>query len=583
MQVGVSFRNYFEPFFNASVVPKKGEEHHHLLANEVVLDERSPKLKRLREIEPPLLSVGLTRFNLTLLHVCAMTKNHLAAQVLIKKGASLKLQDLHGCTPLHLAAMNRDEILLQQFIAIANKTDQSIRGIRNRLFATAEEIAQSLSLPKYTSDKVVCNFKQGDLPPQPLNSELFKNLTGATYCPHALVSAEAHIKTWLREPEPITFPMTLFHAKYLDFCKKTPLLYLEEEFSSDSTHLSLGLGLRAGENIEKNKILSLYGGQYKERPNSIYSMNQIEADTYCTEAARCNDGFPNCGPVPVLINGIEEPALISFHALQANARLHYNYGFQHTCKWGRYMVSDWESIQSFVSTVDYQNAISRFLIINDLINRSMFMEEEKYLESLYILSKIEYIFDTPAVLFPLIINRKVSFQDVEFIFNYYRSYRKISLQNTHFKQLQIRFDKLKLLIGYINEIPDQAYLGRIKAFLAHLFKNFSSLAVMQEISIIYDNKEDLLGDPETWLTYESQLASELEVKESILSLASHLSDPQKAADAKVKIRKLFKEHAEIFSEITVRFHLIQACSYSRGPQCTQALDDIVIQLFGSSG
>lgn len=546
---------------------------HYLIAtgaSEVDVGIKIKQLKRKKQFAE-VINTKETAYQVTCLHLSVMRGDRNLTERLIANRASLKEQDVNGCTPLHLAAMLENEELLQYLLA---ESDLTIRTLQSRLFATAEEIRSSMREPNYAADKIVGYLKTGNEPPCALTPAQFKSLTGATFCPYLLVTRAQHIVNWLKPPViGVADPFLNDQARL--FISQPAALCFEEERTFDGSK-SLGLGVRTLRSLPCDAVFDFYGGKYSDFSDSIYKMDFVEALHHCTPISRANEGDPNCMLISGWVNGVELPIALTTCPIPEGGWVHYNYGkgSAHSCKWGHYSFAPSDDFEEFVKQVDYEKEVCRNAALVNPPQGSLPPTLNEYLASIRVHNRIEFIFDTPYVLSRLLIEGKIAQSVCKFVLSFFARHRTSCnpQQNAQFKRL---FELMHLLIEVLNKLetcPEKAKSTAIKNYLLKLLDSQRVIVALQELHALLGISTAI----EKWEEYQKEAEKVLEAKEKILHFSIDLLKPEKAEQAKKAIRQLLLEQISFFSLDFAQIHIVQACDFTVDTATAEVLDEIVM-------
>lgn len=477
---------------------KQATLHQIIVSGEI--EQIKVKLKFLRNSNSTsALSAPVSDRKVTPLHLCAMRDKLEAATLLLAEGASLKATDSLGCTPLHIAAMNGNSILLKVFIKHADQQDLTIRGLRNAFFATAEEIESSFSIPNYPKDACV-GYLQADSE-KPLTSSEFKTLTGAEFCPYLVVEKGVHIRNWLHNLMP-PFGSAL-HTKL-------------NEFNSNSSRIALaqgasGLSVRTRGQIPKYEIVDLVGGLLKNE--------QIDTSKHTTLISYAEDGPPTSVAFPVYVHGVEQTAYIALCDHPLGMRVQINHGVLDPVKWGNYLVNPSASLTDFVERGEFLNNLKPLSSEHSTL--------EGYLNHLFCLSILDYIFDTPAVLAYMLLYGKLSPENCNAVLTFFSKHRS---QWTVAKSLQVKTVQdfavnLILIVQALKDFPDSALAQQIKKELWELMQTQKMIWVVQEIAPL---AKDIPTQAQNWQTTLVNMHHSCAVKNGILTSSKETLPPNSA-------------------------------------------------------
>lgn len=510
----------------------------------------------------------LTKYELSPLHVCAMTKNYQAARLFLENKASLNCQDAQGCTPLHLSAMILDDAMLEIFHSEAEKIDASILDIQNLNHATASMIGQSLRLPNYSPQKIVCYYKKGKGPLQPLNAEQFRDVTKSIYFPYILATPEHLMENWrnLKEAStdaPLADFQSYFSAALEEFNVNPPKLYLEEEFSADGS-FSLGLGLKAAEKIPKGKIVALYGGELDPPlPISIYKMGKIEPVRYGNEASRANDSFPNCTTGGLWINGLDQPVFIAAEDIPAGKSIYIDYGIIHQSKWSHYSLFRLKTLEKFYRNLNLKQEYAKYL---EMFRTGNYRFIDTYLEFRYIQAKIKYLLNTPSALAYVFFKEILPYEVGEALLTYEVQFFLNWKADNNKAKFLIEFLRIIItIIKYSKLIVNKALSKEIFNYFARLVLKHSVIVAVQEIFLIEADIEKLLSDRQVWKAHKKKMEQSIKIKEEILDAAVELHLPEKAQTAEQKMKDILHINSKNLN-VNFKFQLEYMCMLALGRQ-----------------
>lgn len=401
---------------------------------------------------------------LTPLHEAVLKGDKQTALHLLETGAAL-LQDDHGCTPLHLAALLEDKGMLELLLKGA---DPSVQRLRNHNLDTYEDILRMLTFPPvYPPDQIVCHVKRGDAL-QAITALQFKELTGTTYCDHLLATKEKLLKKWITLTIDVNEDLA---AKVDAFYEKPPLLYMEEES---------GWGLKAGEVLKPHQILCCYAGELDaDIPSSPYRLVGIEPVRYGNEASRANDGFPNTKPssreYTRYLETIEE--------IQPGEGIYFDYMVKHPVKWGRYAFYRLKEMEEYASHYT----------------------DDKV--------KCCYIFNTPSAIIHLALRNLISCEEL-----FQKPFDELSNlfhwgQSREAKALYTYIQATFKLLAYLKEHPLRQEV--IEHFDQALFQH-PVVSVLQTLLIASFNPDKFLSSQGAWNEFKAWSLAVMTIEEEIL-------------------------------------------------------------------
>lgn len=399
---------------------------------------------------------------LSSLHEAVLKGDKQAASLLLESGASLAVQDDHGCTPLHLAAMLEDKAMLELLLS---KADPSVQKLRNHNLDTYDDIMRMLTFPpEYPPEQIVCHvMKAGVL--EGITAAEFKELTGTNYCGHLLATKEKLLKRWRALTLDVGNGLS---AKVDEFHAHPPLLYLEEES---------GWGLKAGERLKPHQIFCCYAGELEAAiPPSPYRLVGIEPVRYGNEASRANDGFPNCKPssreYTRYLQAIEE--------IQPGEGIYFDYMLKHPVKWGKYVHYRLKEMEEYAS--HYQ--------------------DDKV--------KAGYLFNTPSAIIHLLLRNLISCEELSFDEMSVKYFWVKSKQaKTLHEYIRATFKLLTYLKGH--SLKQDVIDHFDKALFHH-----PVISVLQTLYIASFNLDKFLSSQEGWNQFKDWSLTIMHIEEEIL-------------------------------------------------------------------
>lgn len=309
----------------------------------------------------------------TLLHIACMAQSNEVLEELLFKGADINARDCSGFTALHICSLLGNKLGLN--ILLKNGADVSLTNFHG---GTHEDIERLLAMPSNDTDRPIplqnaCN--------QGMTALEFFKLTGTQYLHQDnYVTREFLVASWARPQHRIhnyacpAASAELFYAEHFPHCLK--------EASPGN------LGLFATRSYAPGEFIGEYLCKISHEPiNSIYSIEPgTDAKDYGNEISRINDGFPNCHDILVPCwQGLHYRVIMRAAApIKAGEQFLWNYIWEHPVKTQKgYVIFRKEAIREFVATegagLQYSNK-----------------NPERNL-------KINYILDTPAVAFFLLL------------------------------------------------------------------------------------------------------------------------------------------------------------------------------------
>lgn len=477
----------------------------------------------------------VTDFLLSPLHVAVLKGKLEAAKILIANGASLSVQDIHGCTPLHLAVMLQNEEMLEVLKKKAAKSDRAALEIRNSNYDTFQNIKESLQNPSQIAPgKIVSYYAKEQNSIVPLTAEAFKTLTKTAYCSTLIASQEILFKRWQRLPKKVK-AIPLDRQKALDaYFTKPPKLILSEEVAANGS-FSIGLGVKAGESIEKGQILQEFAGELDVDLKSRYALGtkkgSIEPFRYGNEASRVNDGFPNCTWVSA---GIKK-YFIALNRIENGQWLYTNYGIGHyTTKFGRYAVCDMKVIESFAKNLTIQ-----FVEIAK--------ESGKQGAAPYLRAKLIYIFHTPYVMTYLLLKEKINIGLVEFILSDDTILAMAGLDKSDSNNAKVAINHYKDLISlikYLHRQPNRALYLEVVAYFLELLEKQPVIVVIQHLRILSSNKERLFTTRAQWEEHKNLIEKSVAIQSETVAAAQGITHPdQIPQETKERLWNIFNKNA----------------------------------------
>lgn len=511
------------------------------------------------------IDLQVTSHRLSPLHVAVLKGNRAAVGLLLAQGASRSCQDVHGCTPLHLAAMlQRNEILKDLKESQENRGQAAASAILNFSGDTCDTIEESLRNPPIVHDRVVSYYEKDGVV-TPLSAAAFKALTKTDYCSTILATPEILFRKWQQLPDEDQEPFSQeLHTALQAYHTYQPKLILAEE---QIGKLSIGLGVKAGENIEKGQIIRLYAGEFDVNLGSSYRAGSwqgcIEASRYGNEASRINDGFPNCTRLSV---GSKE-YVIALNTIKPKEGLRMDYRIGHTTtKFGRYAIDDLKAPESLARQWD--NKMEQLTSDNTAKSRAIHVQWG-------------YLFHTPYVLTHLLLHGSIPEGLVAHFITNEVGKRVIQLNGNTNKNADFALNYYGALLELLRLLQGHLLRKPVLEYFKKFLQNQPVILTIQQINYLNKNKKQLLASLVKWEEHKKWIDTCVAIQHEIMAAAQVITQPNQIPDdAKDRLLKIFEHNAKWIWETKQTPDLIGIClhfgvSYEAKKAVTQLLNSFI--------
>lgn len=384
--------------------PKKSL--HYLIA----LGQSAPYIQKLaaqyKESNPHYLTFQDSKnYHLTPLALATIYGRVDVVDILLQQGVKADIQDSWGFTCLHHAALlqNSSEMLthlVEKIKALSSDVFTRLRGMRSVFGGTYEDIHRLASPPIDNPNDSVCLLKDKKQRTRELTRAEFHKITGRHFVSWFRCSPQNIIDMHRRPPHPDRkFYLDPHHPSVTRFEKHSPSLALRN-------YQGMGHGVEALEKIEGKEIALFYSGELLPPitdhlasltytyGQSIYRMNESNAEEYCNLGSCINDGPPNCYFKSIRdykgVSGAK--IMVASRTIQPREQLFAEYGEGHVTKLGIYEIT--EEAFKFLSDflLKYHGNLS--LLLTEVVR---LRESPDYEYHMLPCSLLRYIFYTPAI------------------------------------------------------------------------------------------------------------------------------------------------------------------------------------------
>lgn len=313
-------------------------------------------------------------------------------------------RDWQEWTPLHHAALIGNEQMIKLLKdAGANSLAQEKQGATCedfRRWTTFQEIPQEKQLPLY--------FQEENGQKHLMTAREYFDKTQSHYVKENVIDPRFLMQRWKtpKEPDPIfIFNKSLLEA-YLAKAEKRPIHLLKRVVKdSEGRPLAkaIGLGLFASQPLAKGDPVGSYNGlcPVTTPRTSVFGIESgVDGSQLSNEFTRANDGFPNMAMIHLdELKGIHD-AFFALEAIPEGAELCWNYG-DFLIKAGfPYVELRAKPLRDFVKQHSLEELVG---ILN-----TFFQRKQCTYEIFCLAKKFQYILDTPAVLFNMILDGTLS-------------------------------------------------------------------------------------------------------------------------------------------------------------------------------
>lgn len=474
-----------------------------------------------------------TEWDLTLLHIAVLAKNHFAVQYLVDQGGSLTARDVLDCTPIHLAFFTGDKAWVATFERIASERGVSTAP-KNIYGATIAHLKKISAPPKFGDEDVVTHLRDQQGHIQPVSARRWKELTGINYCDYVETTPELLYKTWLSDVER-TFSTDPNQFAAVQRCLDHPAkVYI-------ASHPETGWGVYALEHVPSKCPLFLYAGE--EVPpfsegGSTYKMAHTDCKKNGNVASRINDGFPVVTAMGITGNGNKgTAAFFSIVPLAPGQMITFNYSYDHPCKFARYRLLNLELLENTNWTSVIQT-IKRGLDVNEFPLKSL----ARRLEYCKITEPLCYLVDTPKAVIHLLYKQLISLTQLKDFKQFFSHNR--ALQSEPCKLILGFLNHAELIYKYLDICNDLKFTKIMNGIFESTFdrhhvvvgmKFLEKMGTKGLLPLIY---EYYLANPTQFVTSLENYEKENALYAHFLDLAEKMNTPELREGAKREINML---------------------------------------------
>lgn len=283
------------------------------------------KLKELLDFQDPI-------YQLAPLALAVMHRDIQKVTNLVALGVKLDPRDVHGCTPLHYAALQQDATIIAllqaagktQGIAldlIVNHAGQTPQALFERTLATQSEDGEVVFLHKKETAIVEGTAKE------------FRELTGASFVQRSLITPAGMVKEWVRTAKEKTALAVIEQGRkpLQNLEANRPRLFISQ------TGKDTGLGLFTDMDLPQGAWLTTYNGKIGEFNNADdpdYLLEPVDGKLFRNLGPMANDSFPNCCFESIFyIDGLFQMTILkTIRPVKRGEQLTVHYGTEHGVK-----------------------------------------------------------------------------------------------------------------------------------------------------------------------------------------------------------------------------------------------------------
>jgi hypothetical protein len=350
-----------------------------------------------------------TPHKLTPLHVSVIVGNLPVVDALLKAKANPNAQDIRGWTPGHHAALYPGNEILR--LLMTSGLVSSTVNQRNGTWQDLRRLCYSPTLAKPKEAQVLfLDDKSGKVVPK--NGLDFEEATGAKFINEMDLTPKILIEEWSSvQMAPVKDNLRAFNERmakeYAEFRKNAPKVYIAPPKDEMGRIIDgIGLGVYAGQAIEKGRIICEYvGEEAQEKASGEYLFGTIDPIKKGGYSRLINDGFPNCVAVPLYdCNGIKERTVfMALDNIKEGEHLQFDY-CEHDIKLKHHLELCPLAVRNFIKLHGVPKLIA--FIISFQSNNSYGHENVSEI------MKMLYIINTPATLISVVLEGLINLEEL---------------------------------------------------------------------------------------------------------------------------------------------------------------------------
>lgn len=364
------------------------------------------------------LNTPATSYNLTPLHVAVMSGNVNTVKLLLNqkvtKSVNPNIQDFHGWTPLHHAAVKCNDQILDLLVAAPNIDPE----IKNHRGGTYRDL-QRLIKPPVQEFALIKN--SGDNEPHKVGLEELKQQLQGTLSQEILTPPEGLIRDWANKEthlldwsEENLAHNDAYTAAYEKMRQSDPDIYLSKEHKNEKGKVIdyIGWGAFANRDFQEGEFIGEYIGEdtstWEGWKESDYYLDGIDGNTpkhifgHVTLTQTSN---PNCEmrSVENVRGRAMRYILTAIEPIKKDEPLVWDYGSKHPVKYGAMKELRKSSLEAYFKDNSVDNLLQK---LGEARTQSTDFQSYAYMISTnpelnQAFNKFFYIASTPKALFHL--------------------------------------------------------------------------------------------------------------------------------------------------------------------------------------
>jgi hypothetical protein len=352
-------------------------------------------------------------WHLTPLHVAVWRLNLEAVQYFLAQNCDPLAKDALGFLPIDYA-----EALCAQSIIETLQGATKVRSVSHRILWDA-----LLKRPEIDASETVFSYETDKNAVVMGNSACFTQMTdGAIFTPTIFFrNREALLNMIADELRGSLERIHFFHynPQIIEALSTEPIpLRLKQQGDA-------GLGVVASKKLEPFLPVVIYGGEAvtlkdheKSALSGAYTLKPFEAHRYRNLGGMINDGFPNCAIDSIHHpSGIAYPVIVPLRTIEEGEELFVDYQKGHSVKKLKRIEFNLAEAYAFLAEKSLHARVVEdlFPLMQAVGKLQNTLEPEKLLEYITLLTKVNYLIGTPTLLFALLLEGRISVEDLEFI------------------------------------------------------------------------------------------------------------------------------------------------------------------------
>lgn len=474
---------------------------------------------------------------LTPLHVAVLTGDRQVVTLLVKKGASLTVQDVTGNTPAHLAAMRGDQEMVKTLRELATKTHQQFEEIQNNYFATVATLEKITKNPVEDPRKQVCLWKnaKGEIVPLTAQEYLFKTKT--QYIEYVVTSPQLLCYHWATK-KPVKDHFT--EGVWKKYSSKKTKLILEEQ-RAPKTKRSIGLGVRTGEPLAGYAFLGPWGGELlpenTQEQASDLKMDNLECLRFSSLDSRFNDGFPMATTSTFNVEGCPDGigVFLRKEGLAEGKIVTIHYG-PHPCKFGYYELLHRKKLEAFCKRSNFEESQRQIKKLH--VEALTIFDGKLVLQLESEVAPCAYILETPKAMVHLITKNLLKGDDLKFLESVVPKDNLHVLTGMQGIINNFRKKLISILKG-VESLP--AFKADFFVIVDRLFQKHRVVTAMMTVHYLVDYRalaESYLRGPKEFDYQIRTILETAQLIEQFIDTAPDLIAPAKSKEALCKLRTL---------------------------------------------